>query len=305
MKRTCFIVTPIGDVDSAIRRATNGLIDSTIRPILEELLFESVAAHEISSSGSITRQVIEHLLTDELAIINLTGLNPNVMYELAVRHATGLPAVTIAETSTSLPFDIADQRTIFFTNDMQGGIELSVKLKAAVIATLKAPQPDNPIYDVRRSAVMREIAGSDNRDSFIIERLDQIADAVQKLGKQSGRQPFADPNHLPLSQVPIKIAFKNLKTIREGPVLDQVHDIYLAWIAKREFRDHGTFVGGSEGNENFSFTFEIPIGRLLTMKDLDDLADDYEAEGFQVERFSIGPNELPIPPKSAKKSTPK
>ncbi len=190
-KGHCFIVTPIGKDGSTTRRETDGLIKTVIRPVLEGLKFTNVvAAHEIAAPGSITRQIIERLLEDELVIANLTELNPNVMYELAVRHAKRLPVVIIAESGTALPFDILTERTVFYDDDLYGAELLKEKLFHSVNEAIKEEHPDNPIFRVVKNQIfngINVIDSSKGQHDFlrILQNLEtKVSDLSEKITKE-------------------------------------------------------------------------------------------------------------------------
>ena len=122
-KKTCFVITPIGDSNSDIRRHIDGIIDQAIEPALEEK-YEVVVAHRKYEIGSINDRVVKSVFEADLVIANLTNTNPNVMYELAIRYSFGKPAIVIAEKGTKLPFDVIDENTIFYINDPTGANDL-------------------------------------------------------------------------------------------------------------------------------------------------------------------------------------
>lgn len=145
-KEQCFIITPIGDDTDPIRRHIEGIIDAAIIPALGDQ-YKIVVAHKISEPGSITKQVIDAVYNSKLVIANLTNRNPNVMYELGLRHATGKPVIMIAERGTSLPSDIIMERTIFYYNDALGVLELRDALEKAA-REINFKKKSGPIIDI-------------------------------------------------------------------------------------------------------------------------------------------------------------
>lgn len=182
--RKAFVITPIGATDSTIRRSTDGLLQAVIKPVLTSLDLVVSVAHEISEPGSITHQVIRHLLDDNIVLANLTGLNPNVMYELAIRHSARLPVVIIAEIGTTLPFDVADERTVYFVNDMAGVEEFKPRLEQAVLQAMQGPEPTNPIYRVIAANIMREVKATGEVDKFILDRLESLDEKMAAISQR-------------------------------------------------------------------------------------------------------------------------
>lgn len=110
--KTCFVIAPIGDSDSDTRKRSDQVLKHIITPAVKERGYDAIRADQISEPGMITSQVIQHIVDDPLVVADLTDRNPNVFYELAVRHALRKPLVQIIRKGDAIPFDVAGMRTI-------------------------------------------------------------------------------------------------------------------------------------------------------------------------------------------------
>jgi len=108
------VISPIGrpGTDTWIRS------DRTFRHLIEPAVSShGYAAHRADQdprSGLITPKLLRDVIESDLVVADLTDHNPNVYYELAVRHVTQKPIVQIIARGQTLPFDVSDTRTIAF-----------------------------------------------------------------------------------------------------------------------------------------------------------------------------------------------
>lgn len=109
---TCFYIAPIGEIDSEQRRHSDLFLGSFVEPALETFKLNIVRADAIDKPGIITKQVIEYILRSRLVIVDLSFHNPNVFYELGIRHMVRMPIVQIARSIDKIPFDINQVRTV-------------------------------------------------------------------------------------------------------------------------------------------------------------------------------------------------
>lgn len=186
-KKTCFVVTPIGDENTAIRRHIDGIIDQAIIPAIGEE-FQVKVAHREYEIGSINDRVIQSVYNSDLVIANLTGLNPNVMFEIAIRYSFGKPAIVIAEKGTKLPFDIVDENTIFYINDPAGAAELK-KIIINFVKKIDWTKCEyGPVFSaIKNAAVINHIETTilekenQNAFAFLVNKLSDLESEIKGL----------------------------------------------------------------------------------------------------------------------------
>ncbi|MCY7818848.1 hypothetical protein [Bacillus inaquosorum] len=204
-KKKAFVIMPIGEKNSDIRRSAEGVYRAVIKPVLSELGYEASAAHEISEIGSINKQIIMRLLNDEIVIANLTDLNPNVMYEIAVRHAIRKPIVSLCEEGTILPFDLYDERTIFYRNDMHGVIDIKDEFEKYVKGALSEDNPDNPIYRAATENIIAKHIKENSPEQF--DLYSKLMDIESIVKSKQYNQPYSDYSSSNLSKAKSETVF--------------------------------------------------------------------------------------------------
>lgn len=111
-EKKCFVISQIGEESSDIRKRSDQIFTYVIEKAVTTFGYSPIRADKIPRPGIITSQIIEHPLKDELVIADLTRKNPNLFYELAICHAVKKPFIQIKNVLETIPFDIANLRTI-------------------------------------------------------------------------------------------------------------------------------------------------------------------------------------------------
>jgi hypothetical protein len=177
-KKSCFVVCPIGDEGSTTRRHADWLFHEIIEHVLKTDFagqFNLIRADKIDQPGMIDAQIISHLLDDDLVIADMTELNPNVFYEIGIRHMKELPIVHIVKKGGMIPFDVKLFRAIPY--DYADPADLRVArgdLQRALAAVLQPDyKPDNPVIRARGVVKLTESAAPET--AIIQQQLGEIS----------------------------------------------------------------------------------------------------------------------------------
>ena len=82
--KTCFIVCPIGNDGSDVRKRSDTLFKHVIAPVCQECAFEPIRIDKENTNGSLTDEIITHIKTDDLVIADITDLNPNAFLKSGI-----------------------------------------------------------------------------------------------------------------------------------------------------------------------------------------------------------------------------
>lgn len=182
-EKVCFVIAPIGEPESEIRKRSDKVLKHVIKPAVKGCGYEAQRADEISDPGIITTQVIQKLIDAPLVVADLTGWNPNVFYELAVRHAFGKPVIQLIQRGEKIPFDVATMRTIQLDHqDLDSVAEVEAEIIRQIASIEAGTKNENPVSVTIDLQALRESA--DPKDKGLAEVLSAIAELRQAQSQQ-------------------------------------------------------------------------------------------------------------------------
>jgi tetratricopeptide (TPR) repeat protein len=153
----CFVVMPFGikPRNDGTDRTYN--FDKVYRVIIQRAIsnvkMQPLRADETEGNRIVHADMFKDLRDRPVVLVDLSMLNPNVMYELGIRHvmsSTGTVLMANEETVKRLPFDIALSRTISYRYDGEhldwDEVERVVPQLQAAIEEARRGAPDSPVY---------------------------------------------------------------------------------------------------------------------------------------------------------------
>jgi hypothetical protein len=146
----CFVISPIGDEGSEQRQHADKVFNNIIKPAVKACNLAAIRSDHIETPGLISTEMYKRILGDEVCIVVLTGMNPNVLYELAIAHAAARPVVLLIQKGEAPPFDLKDHRYVEYDVNNKAALKKGVYASSVskhVTALLQSDEPPCVPFD--------------------------------------------------------------------------------------------------------------------------------------------------------------
>lgn len=151
---SAFVIMPIHSKGSNDYNHYLSIYLDYIKPPFEENGITISRVDDISESGLINADIINLISKSDIVIGDLTDLNPNVFYELGIRHTikkTGTILIMDEAKTKDIPFDLSHYRIIKFKSNASGLAEFKRTIDKYIKQYLNSTSPkksDNPVHDI-------------------------------------------------------------------------------------------------------------------------------------------------------------
>jgi hypothetical protein len=211
-KKSCFIIMPFSKAQ--LKGAV--LDEKTLLYIYENVIHKAVAEYREknkrvfinisrynSKIGSIVSGITSSLNDADLVVADLTGLNPNVMYELGVRHTLKRGTIIITQDLSQIPSDLRDYMCVeySYSNDTLKQNELYEKFKKELHHTIQelfeTEKYDSPVLSYLKGREkywkedeLKKLKENIVIGNYIFERYNNIQSLLSTVRQDDGFLPL-------------------------------------------------------------------------------------------------------------------
>lgn len=176
-KGDCFVIMQFGGWNDIY-------YDSLFSSAIKKAGLTPRRADDIFTPTPIINDIWSLTLNCKVLLADLTGKNPNVLYELGLAHASCKPVVIITESIDDVPFDLQSLRVIVYDkNEPKWGSSLSSSITQSLKDVLDNPDASVPTTFLSQHPTFPK-SKTETRDATV-QRLRLENDRLRRQSRQS------------------------------------------------------------------------------------------------------------------------
>ncbi len=188
-KLICGIVMPISAIDGCDESHWSDVQDILTESI-ESAGFEANLVSNADEVGIIHKRIIQNLYDNPIVVCDVSGKNPNVMFELGMRLAFDKPTIIVKDDKTAYSFDTSAIEHIDYPRDLRFSriVEFKEKLSEKIKFTHQKASSDSSYTTFLKHFGEFTVAKIEKKEvsgqEFVLEELKNIRQTMNRLERE-------------------------------------------------------------------------------------------------------------------------
>jgi hypothetical protein len=261
----CGIVMPISAIDGCTESHWADVINILTEAILDAG-FEPNVVSNADDVGIIQKRIIQNLYDNPVVVCDVSGKNPNVMFELGLRLAFDKPTIIVKDDKTSYSFDTSPIEHLEYPRDLRFSriVDYKEKLSSKISATYKKSISDTSYTTFLKNFGEFTVAKLDKKEvsgqEYILGELHGIQDSLDRLERRDIARESRERR--------VREFDLCLKGKSDTAIMDfiEVAGMYpqVAWIGVSQHDDHrDVLVGVKAGVDMMKLKDELSVAATL------------------------------------------
>jgi hypothetical protein len=182
-KLMCGIVMPISEIDGCNELHWKEVY-SIISQSIDKAGFKANLVSNSDDVGVIQKRIIQNLYDNPIVVCDVSGKNPNVMFELGIRLAFDKPTIIIKDDKTQYSFDTSPIEHLEYPRDLRFAkiVEFKDKLSEKIIQTYKKSMADENFSTFLKHFGSFKVAKIEtevvSKEDFILDEIKNLREIV-------------------------------------------------------------------------------------------------------------------------------
>lgn len=185
-KHVCGVVMPISTIDGCDESHWADVLE-ILTEAIEDSGFDANLVSNADDVGIIHKRIIQNLYDNPIVVCDVSGKNPNVMFELGLRLAFDKPTVIVKDDRTTYSFDTSAIEHLEYPSDLRFSrvVEFKQKLAEKIKATHTRATSDPTYTTFLKHFGEFTVAKLDKKEvssqEFILEELRMMRNAMRRM----------------------------------------------------------------------------------------------------------------------------